>query len=276
VNPLRTLFLIAAALGLSCFPCVSEQEQPALWDASARRAGLRFMLRSNGRDEIIAEITNASDKTVTTEIPAGLVCKLAGPDGGKVVTLRAAPMTIAAGGSVEFLIPAAALSGKIPAAMHDCTTTGESARNLAPLLAWLALHPDVPRSTAQLAVLSLMEDITFPQWRNFLLAAQPNPAPAGQPAAAEIVQAVDALGILREVAPGKSPALATDAELKLRALRNPTTRAKAMQLYGITLPADDTGAAIAPEIGQLLHLVPGDNCPVCRARARMQPPPDVP
>ena len=72
-----------------------------------------------------------------------------------------------------------------------------------------------------------------------LAAPQPD-EPAGQvhPTPAEITQAIDALGVLREIVPAQTFALGSDAELKLRALRNPWCRAKAMQLYGMTIPGD--------------------------------------
>jgi len=85
------------------------------------------------------------------------------------------------------------------------------------------------------------------------------------PAPTEIAAAIDALGVLREIAPERKFALASDDELKLRALRNPFSRAKAMQLYGMTLP----DGLVAPDLQQLLHTKPGDNCPICRMRAQM-------
>jgi hypothetical protein len=60
--------------------------------------------------------------------------------------------------------------------------------------------------------------------------------------------------------------LAGDSELKLRALRNPWCRAKAMQVYGLSLG----DGAVPPDLGQLLHTKPGDNCPICRQRALME------
>jgi len=38
-----------------------------------------------------------------------------------------------------------------------------------------------------------------------------------------------------------------------------------MQLYGMTLP----DGLVAPDLQQLLHTKPGDNCPICRMRAQM-------
>jgi hypothetical protein len=63
----------------------------------------------------------------------------------------------------------------------------------------------------------------------------------------------------------------------MAALRNPMTRAKAAQLFGLTTPGDapagQAPAGQAPaDVGQLLHLKPGDNCPVCRMRAQAQAP----
>ena len=110
---------------------------------------------------------------------------------------------------------------------------------------------------------------SMPQWLQILATPRPGEPPdPNHPTPAEVTQAIDALGILRTLAPAKAFALATDDGLKLRALRNPWCRAKAMQIYGITLPAGD-GAA-PPDIGQLLHLKPDDNCPICRQRAQMQ------
>lgn len=261
---LRTLRLAAAAL--CSWPGATFAGETPLdaWEALARRTDLDCALKSNGHDEITAQIANRSSAAITVEIPAGLVCELADRS-GKVIALRAAPMTIAGGGSFVATIPATA---------QTCTATRARVPKLDPLLAWLAQQPDAPRATTQLAVLSLLEDIGFSQWQGFLLAALPNADPATHPTPGEIVQAVDALAILREIAPGTALALAKDPELKLRALRNPWTRAKAAQLYGIALPAPDGSAVEIPTIGQLLHRIPGDNCPVCRARARMQPPAD--
>ena len=76
-------------------------------------------------------------------------------------------------------------------------------------------------------------------------------------------------GILRTVAPSQTFALGSDSGLKLRALRNPWCRAKAMELYGITIPATTADGQV-PDLGQLLHTRPGDNCPICRQRALME------
>ena len=57
-----------------------------------------------------------------------------------------------------------------------------------------------------------------------------------------------------------------DGELRLRALRQPLVRAKAMQLFGMSAPE---GVPV-PQLNQLLHTAPGDNCPICRMRAQME------
>lgn len=125
--------------------------------------------------------------------------------------------------------------------------------------------------TTQLAALCLVENVRFNDWQKFLAPAR---LPAAIPAApAEIVEAVDALGILREIAPGEKPALGEDAELKLRALRNPVSRSKAMALFGMNLPGE-RAPGIVPSLGQLLHRKPGDNCPTCQARAKGAAPPN--
>ncbi len=245
------------------------------WDDLARRNGAQCVLKTNGRDTITAEISNRSREPLAARIPAGLVCDLAGPGGGKVITLRDAPVAVDAGAAVEVAIPAAALSSKNGRGGQGCVAICVSEAKLAPLLAWLASRPDVPRQTTQLVVLCLLEDVRLGQWMEFLRAGLPKSAEQGQPSGEEVAQAMDALAILREIRPASSPALMRDAELKLRALRNPATRARAMQIYGISLPPEEA-AAIAPDFRQLLHSKPGDNCPVCRARSGMQPQPDAP
>jgi hypothetical protein len=109
--------------------------------------------------------------------------------------------------------------------------------------------------------------LNYAQWLQFL-AGPPGAAPGSEPhpTPAEVTQAVDVLGLLRQLAPQQTFALATDSELKLRALRNPWARVKAMQVYGLNLG----DGAVAPDLGQLLHTKPGDNCPICRQRALME------
>jgi hypothetical protein len=130
------------------------------------------------------------------------------------------------------------------------------------LLTYFASHNDVPRMTAQLLVLCVTSDITFAPWRKFL-----GDQPGSEPAPQEVVAAIDALGTLREIEPQRTFALAADTELKLRAYRNPVARGKAMQVFDTSLP----DAPLPPTLGSLLHTKAGDNCPICRQRALMQP-----
>jgi hypothetical protein len=46
-----------------------------------------------------------------------------------------------------------------------------------------------------------------------------------------------------------------------------------MAIYGLDGAG---GEALAPDLRQLLHTAPGDNCPICRQRALMQKPADIP
>jgi hypothetical protein len=183
-----------------------------------------------------------------------------------MTVLRAASATVPPQGSVEVALPAAALSSKSAGTAQPFAPTAAAEPRRAGLLKFLADQPDAPKATAQLAILCLLENVTFPQWMQFLAAtttpAEPHPTPS------EVTQAIDVLGILRTVAPTQTFALAADPELKLRALRNPWCRAKAMQLYGLDLG----DGAVPPDLGQLLHTKPGDNCPICRQRALMQQP----
>ncbi|HYR59403.1 MAG TPA: hypothetical protein VEO95_12270, partial [Chthoniobacteraceae bacterium] len=193
--------------------------------------------------------------------PAGLICASA-QEGDRVITLRAAEIVVPAKQAADATIPAAPLSTRSPAGTRSLRPTADSEPRLASLLEYFARNNDVPRLTAQLLVVCVIEDASFAQWRASL-GAQPGSEPAPQ----EIVAAIDALGVLRQVHPQRTFALANDGELKLRALRNPVARIKAMQLYGLALP----DAPLPPELSTLLHTKPGDNCPICRQRALMQP-----
>jgi hypothetical protein len=186
-----------------------------------------------------------------------------------VVVLRAAEASVPARGAVEVALPAAALSSKSTVGIQSFKLTEATEPRLAPLLKYLAGQPDAPRTTTQLAVFCLLENITFAQWLHFLAATPGSAGPAEpHPTPAEVTQAIDVLGILREIAPEQPFALKADSDLKLRALRNPWCRAKAMQIYGLQIG----DGALPPDIGQLLHTQAGDNCPVCRQRTRMQQP----
>ncbi len=227
-------------------------------------AGVQGAWSGNGRDQLTLAVRNASAEAVKVAVPAGLI---AAAGDQKVMVLRAAVLEVPAEGAAEVALPTAALSLKNGNKPQPFKATRDTEPRLFSLLKYLADKPDAPRATSQLSVLALTDDVNFAQWRAFLgLAAETPPTPA------EVTQAIDALGILRVVAPEKSFALGTDAELKRLALRNPWCRAKAAQLYGLNIPGGP--GAVPPDIGQLLHTTPGDNCPICRQRTEMQTSPN--
>jgi hypothetical protein len=188
-------------------------------------------------------------------------------DHAKMVTLRSAEVLVAANATAEMSIPAAPLSSG--AFRRDQTFEFSEASDpaLRALLDYCQSHDDLPAITAQLLVLCVAEDVTFAKWREFLAQQRPPGEAAANREAEDVAAAIDALGVLRQLYPRRTFALASDAELKLRALRNPVARLKAMQLYGLSLPE----APLPPDLGSLLHMKPGDNCPICRQRALMQP-----
>jgi hypothetical protein len=172
-------------------------------------------------------------------------------------------------------LPAASLSSRIawkPNAPVDIVRTAIDPR-LAPLLTYLAARNDIPRETSQLIVFALLENISFAAWEKYITAARP--APPAAPISDAAV-ALDALAILRTIQPVADFALANDGALKLRALRDPLLRPRALQLFGLTAPDDRTTGGVAPDLGQLLHSKPGDNCPVCRVRDEMRRPAEIP
>ena len=256
---IRTL-LLSLLFGSIFFPPPSDAAEGAsLPLAVADLAGhpeLTSTWEADGRTLIKLTIHNASPAETTIAVPAGLICAL-GSSTDRMLALRSALLKIPPNGTAEATIPAVALSPKVAPGNRASRPTKDSEPKLAPLLTWLATQPDLPRVTAQLIVFSLLEDITFPQWQAFLSAPP------------DVVAAIDALGILRTLDPARIPALAADPGLKVRALRDPVCRVKASQIYGLTLPAEIPSGLI-PDIGQLLHRTPGDNCPICRERAKMQ------
>jgi hypothetical protein len=259
----RTATLLALALAAG-----QAAETPL--DLAAALESKRITVEStgNGRDQLSLTLRNASSTPVTVAIPAGLIAEgREKPD--RVIVLRKAEATVAAQSAMDVALPVAALSSKSSAALQAFNLTTATEARLRPLLDYLAGQPDAPRTTAQIAVLCLLENLSYAQWVEFL-AGPPGSAPAGEahPTPAEVTQAVDVLGVLRQLAPQQTFALAGDSELKLRALRNPWCRVKAMQIYGLNLG----DGAVPPDLGQLLHTKPGDNCPICRQRALMEKP----
>ncbi len=222
----------------------------------ARHPDLTSTWEADGRTFIKLTIHNASPAEASIAVPAGLICAL-GTSGDRMLALRTVTIKIAPNGTAEATIPAVALSTTVALGNRACRPTPDREPRVAPFLTWLATQPDLPRTTAQLIVFSLLADITFPQWQTFLTTPP------------DVVTAIDALGILRILDPARTPALATDSGLKVRALRDPVCRAKAGLLYGLALPAEIPSGPI-PDIGALLHRTPGDNCPICRERAKMQ------
>ncbi|WP_131990083.1 hypothetical protein [Chthoniobacter flavus] len=222
--------------------------------------------KGSGHDQLSLTLRNPSTAAVNIAIPAGLIAQGRDkPD--QVIVLRKAEASVPAKGAVDVSLPVAALSSKSSGASQAFALTTTTEPRLKPLLEYLASQPDAPRSTVQVAVLCLLENLNYAQWMQYLSAAPSSPPATGpHPTPAEITEAVDVLGLLRRLAPQQTFAIANDSELKLRALRNPWCRVKAMQVYGLDLG----DGAVPPDLGQLLHTKPGDNCPICRQRALME------
>jgi hypothetical protein len=265
---MRLLLLFAAMLAFA-LPAGADL---TLADA-LRRTDLQCKITGSGHGAVQIAIENRGETPATIDQPAALICAATAGD-DRVITLRSVQFTVNPKATTTVTIPAAALSIRNGGANQTFRATAETEPRLDALLAWLAKNNDAPRITSQLAVLCLLDDVTFGQWQQFL--APQRVPPSTTPTPAEIVAAVDALGLLRTVAPDRTFALASDGELRLRALRNPWSRAKAAQLFGIADPAGDGVVATPPDLGTLLHTKANDNCPICRQRSLMQPREDGP
>lgn len=259
-----TTFILRAALVLAlAFAEAHAADKPTPLATAVDGKRLTVEARGNGRDQLELTLRNTSTAAVTVAIPAGLVAEGRDkPD--RVIVLRKAEASVPPQGVVDVALPVAALSSKSTGATQIFNLTNASEPRLTPLLGYLANQPDAPRATVQVTVLCLLENLTYPQWLQFLGGGEPAKDP--HPTPAEVTQAVDVLGLLRQLAPQQTFALTGDSELKLRALRNPWCRAKAMQVYGLSLG----DGAVPPDLGQLLHTKPGDNCPICRQRALLE------
>jgi hypothetical protein len=265
VKPLAKI--LCALLGLAGMAAGTAAETSRPLALAMQDKQLAAEASGNGRDQLALTLRNTTAASVNVTVPAGLIAEgREKPE--RVVVLRKAEATVPPNGAVEIALPVAALSSKNNAAPQGFVLSTATEPRLDSLLNYLATQPDAPRSTAQLAIFCLLENMNYGQWLQTLASPGPEPSAATptHPTPAEITQAVDVLGLLRQLAPQQAFALASDSELKLRALRNPWCRAKAMQIYGLSLG----DGAVPPDLGQLLHTKAGDNCPICRQRALME------
>lgn len=265
MKTLRSLAIATLLTAAVAFAQSVQAAAPTLLPAAIQAGAITVSAIGNGRDALTLTLTNTTPQPISVSLPAGAIAAGSQPD-SRVVVVRTSIAEVPPKSAVDLSVPVAPLSSKNPNAAQPFHLTPDTEPRLAPLLAVLADQPDAPRPTVQLAVLATSEDLHFSQWRQFLGAQEAQPTPA------EITQAIDALGLLKTATPEQNYALAGDSDLKLRALRNPWSRAKAVAVYGL----DSADGATPPDLRQLLHTQPGDNCPICRQRALMQKQADIP
>jgi hypothetical protein len=256
-----------AVLWMCCCAAAIAQAIPlaqAMADGKARAR-----IAGNGRDSATLKITNTGADALTVSLAAGTL--LDAKDGGRQVTLRTFETKLDAGASADAVLPTAALATKNAKSDRTLTLSATAEPRLAPLVKLFENQNDLPRATAQLAVFILIEDIQWPAWRTWSTASSGKPVP-DSPTPAEVAQAVDALALVRLAAPDRKPAMLASEDLKRLALRNSAARVKAMALYGLTVDNALTGdPGVPPDLRQLLHTSPNDNCPICRMRQKMEP-----
>lgn len=189
--------------------------------------------------------------TGAVRVPSGTVCVTeAGKD--RCLVLKT---TLAA--EIATSIPVATLSGSLPEGTK-WRPSEETISELAPLVQYLETKPATSLEALRLTALCLMSDPTFRQWN----------ALSSDSAEAKVAAALDAVTLLREIAPGKSFALQEDGELKLAAYRTPGLRGKAMQAFQVKISPVPVNPKSLPNMEQLMHIAPGDDCPLCRIRGK--------
>ncbi len=252
--------IAAAATLLWAFPAVAAE--PAVRVQVKEPYGLEFVA------------TNATDQPEKLLQPVGKIWRAA--SGERLISLRPLEVTLPAHHSATISIPVAALSSQYRWKLGEKVQGADlEEKALEPLSKYLSTRDDIPRETSQLVVLALLEDMNYAGWQKYLAANRAPDAPAA-PMQPELAGALDAVTILHAVVPGREFALASDPELKLRSLRDPALRPKALQLFGLTIPGDAPAGGVAPDLAQLLHTKPGDNCPICRLRQAQESRADLP
>ncbi len=255
------------ALLMSCFTALADPVPLAKALADDR---VKAQMSGNGRDSCSLRLSNSAAEPMVVRIGAGSV--FISENGERQIVLRDLDAKLEAHGESDAVLPGAALSSKNGSTLRTLKLSPEGEPRLAGLLPLFAKQNDLPRPTAQLAVFVALEDMKWEAWTQWLASTRP-PGKEAQPISpAEVAQAIDGLGLVKLSNPPKPPALLTDETLKRLALRNPWARAKAMALYGMTVDNALTGdPALPPDLNQLLHTSPNDNCPICRQRQKMQP-----
>lgn len=255
---------IFLALNLTVFA-----ESLSLQKAIAEKR-VEAVISGNGRDSASVHLKNPAAAPMSIAISAGTV--FVGENGERQVVLRDLDAKLDAGGEADAVLPSAALSSKNTSTQRALKLSPDGEPRIANLLPLFAKQNDLPRPTAQLAVFVAVEDMKWDAWTQWLAAARPPGKEKQAVTPAEVAQAVDGLAFVKLSNPAKSPALLADETLKRLALRNPWARGKAMALYGMTVENTLTGdPAQPPDLNQLLHTTPNDNCPICRQRQKMQP-----
>lgn len=234
--------------------------------------GLKLWWTTDGRTQISVTLQNTRPAPCSVEIPAGLVC--VSPSGARVLVMHDLVLESGASAKTQANLPGLALSTEHTGAAESCVPTLERLPRLDVLLNRLRGSPPVPRQTAQLLALALLENLSFTDWQTFLGQSPFPPAPTPpENARAFLSECLDALALLQTLSPSEKFAFADDPDLKRQVLRQPTLRLRALNLYGMEIPP---GLPEAPDINRLLHRQPGDNCPACQSRARSIPPQNEP
>lgn len=279
-SPAQTAFKKAAGKGLLPFALTAllsladagHAAPPLSLAQAGSEPGLKLSWATDCRTQITVTLESTLPTPCSVEIPGGLVYGT--PSGARVLAINSLNLEGGASAKTHATVTALALSTKQTGADESCAPSLERVPRLDALLRELRGSPTVPRQTAQLLALILLENLSLSDWQTFLGQAPFPPAPTPtENARAFFSECLDALAMLQTLAPSEKFAFAEDLDLKRRALREPTLRFRALRLYGMESPP---GLPEPPDINRLLHRQPGDNCPACQSRARSAPPQNGP
>jgi hypothetical protein len=186
----------------------------------------------NGREAMVATLTNKTKAALTVRVPAGQMFE---SGANVVVVARAGQVEVMPGKPVEVAIQTASTRSMNKVADAPYQISYGALPKLEPLLAYAQERPEITPSALQTAVLALVENLPLSSVAKFTAAGGDLQTKFDTSAfrvdTSDILSALSALRALG--ARENDLALTIDPQLKIEAMIEPATRCAAMRYYGI-------------------------------------------